>query len=167
MASRFDPALFRQACGRFATGVAICTVLAPDGSPHGLTVNSFTSVSLEPPLILICVDHRANVHSFFSAATHFAVNILTASQQPLSMRFAEKGLDRFEGIQWEAGEAGVPILPDALAQIECMIVQRLEAGDHTVLIAEVLRAAYRDGVPLLYYGSSYRSVQPLAASPAG
>jgi flavin reductase (DIM6/NTAB) family NADH-FMN oxidoreductase RutF len=156
----FDPAQFRRACARFATGITVSTALAPDGTPHGFTASSFTSVSMEPPLILICVDHRANVLRHFEQATHFGVNILAEDQEALSVRFAERGLDRFVGIDWHAGATGVPLLGGALARFECATRQTVAAGDHTIILGEVLHAEWQDGAPLLYFASRYHTAQP-------
>ena len=156
----FDPVRFRRACARFATGITVSTALAADGTPHGFTANSFTSVSMEPPLILICVDHRANVLRHFEQATHFGVNILAEDQEALSVRFAERGLDRFVGIDWHPGSTGVPLLAGALARFECATRQTLAAGDHTIILGEVLHAEWQEGAPLLYYASAYYSARP-------
>ena len=156
----FDPAQFRRACARFATGITVSTALAPDGTPHGFTANSFTSVSIEPPLVLICVDHRANVHRHFEQATHFGVNILAEDQEALSVRFAERGLDRFEGIDWHSGASGVPLLGGALARFECATRQTIAAGDHTIILGEVLHAEWQEGAPLLYFARGYHIAQP-------
>jgi flavin reductase (DIM6/NTAB) family NADH-FMN oxidoreductase RutF len=156
----FDPVQFRRACGRFATGITVSTALAADGTPHGFTANSFTSVSMEPPLVLICVDHRANVLRHFEQAAHFGVNILAADQEAVSVRFAERGLDRFVGIDWHPGSTGVPLLSGALARFECATRQTIQAGDHTIILGEVLHAEYQDGAPLLYFSSAYHTLHP-------
>ncbi|HEU0124013.1 MAG TPA: flavin reductase family protein [Bryobacteraceae bacterium] len=156
----FDPARFRRACARFATGITVSTALAADGTPHGFTANSFTSVSMEPPMVLICVDHRANVLRHFEHSSHFGVNILSASQEALSVRFAERGLDRFVGIDWQPGATGVPLLAGALARFECATRQTIAAGDHTIILGEVLHADWEEGDPLLYYASAYFLAQP-------
>lgn len=160
MAVPFDHSQFRRACARFATGITITTVTAPDGTPHGLTANSFTSVSAEPPLVLICVDHRANVLPHFETAEYYGVNVLSQSQEALSVRFSERGLDRFDGVEWSRGEHGVPLLCGTLARFECRICNRIVAGDHTILIGEVLYVEYEDGSPLVYYSSAYRTIPP-------
>jgi flavin reductase (DIM6/NTAB) family NADH-FMN oxidoreductase RutF len=149
---------FRRACGRFATGVAIASVLDAEGGPHGLTVSSFTSVSLEPPLILICLGHAVTVIDHFRAARYFGVNILTDSQRDLSERFARKGEDRFNGIGWERGETGVPLIPGVLAAIECEIRQRIPSGDHDIFVGQVVATRVDDGSPLIYFASRYREL---------
>lgn len=148
---------FRQVCGQFATGITIVTTVAGDGSPQGMTANSFTSVSLEPPMVLVCVDLRAGrMLECFEQAGRFAVNILAEAQKELSNRFARQGLDRFEGVSFEQGTSGMPLLPGSLATMECIIRQSVDAGDHRILLGEVTGAAIQAGVPLLYYGSGYR-----------
>lgn len=151
---------FRHACGRFATGVTIATVLDAEGLPHGLTVNSFSSVSLEPPLVSICLGHAVTVIDYFRESRHFGINILAEGQQELSDRFARKGLDRFDGVEWYRGETGAPLLPGVLAAIECAQRHRVTAGDHDIFIAEMLSARVSDGQqPLLYFASRYRRAE--------
>jgi flavin reductase ActVB len=150
---------FRRACGRFATGVTIATVLDSRGAPHGLTVSSFTSVSLEPPLLLICLGHAVNVIDYFRQAKYFGINCLSADQQLLSERFARRGGDRFNGLPWERGETGVPLIPGVLAQIECAIRNRVPEGDHDIFVGEMVGARVREGEPLIYYASRYRELK--------
>lgn len=154
-------AAFRRACGRFATGVTIATVLDPAGGPHGLTVSSFTSVSLKPPLILVCLGHDITNIALFRRATHFGINVLKDDQQALSERFARKGQDRFEGLGWRQGRTGVPLLPQCLAQIECSLHRRVEMGDHDIFVGEMVHAHVADGEPLLYFASAYRTLESL------
>jgi flavin reductase (DIM6/NTAB) family NADH-FMN oxidoreductase RutF len=146
---------FRRACGRFATGVAIASVTDPQGTPHGLTVTSFTSVSLDPPLILICLGHEASSIDVFRTASHFAINILGENQRDLSTRFARKGHDRFHGLEWRRGEYGAPLLEGVLAEIECALHRLVPAGDHDILIGEMLRARVHHGEPLVHYAGRY------------
>ena len=147
---------FRRACGRFASGVTIATVFDPEGIPHGLTVSSFASVSLDPPLVLVCLGHQVTVIEAFRAAQYFGINVLADSQQRLSDRFARKGHDRFGGLEWKRGESGVPLLPGAIAAIECKTHQRFTAGDHDIFVGEMLRGHVAEGEPLVYYASRYR-----------
>jgi 4-hydroxyphenylacetate 3-hydroxylase, reductase component len=149
------PDEFRRACGRFATGVTIATVLDGQGAPHGLTVSSFTSVSLVPPLVLVCLGQEVTVIDAFRAAKCFGINVLREEQQPLAERFARKGFDRFNGLAWTAGETGVPLLPDSLAAIECAAEQRFTSGDHDIFVGRMVRAAVAEGKPLLYFASAY------------
>jgi flavin reductase (DIM6/NTAB) family NADH-FMN oxidoreductase RutF len=159
-APAMDCDVFRKACGRFATGIAVATVSGADGTPYGLTVNSFTSVSCCPPLVLICVDYRCSILPAFRSSNWYGINILTDSQRDLSVRFSQRQPDKFEGLDWYRGGSGVPLLRAALTSMECCITQTVEAGDHAIFIAEVTRAEWREGEPLLYFASSYRSLAP-------
>jgi flavin reductase (DIM6/NTAB) family NADH-FMN oxidoreductase RutF len=150
---------FRQACAKFATGVAVATVLAPDGTPHGLTVSSFTAVSIEPPLILVCIDYACPFLTYFRASTHFGVNVLAESQRDLSVIFAEKPEGRFDGVEWYSTASGVPWLRNCIANLECRVSSIIEAGDHAIFVAEVVEAESREGQPLLYYNRDYRSLK--------
>ncbi|MBL8179156.1 MAG: flavin reductase family protein [Bryobacterales bacterium] len=154
----FSEATFRQACGQFATGVAVATACGPAGEPHGLTINSFTSVSLAPPLVLICIDYRAQVLQVFLRASQFAVNILRDSQQEISNRFAYRVEDRFCEVSWKPGQTGAPILDGALASIECVTRQVIDAGDHTILLGEAVAVHAGGGDPLLYFNSKYHRI---------
>jgi len=149
---------FRRVCGRFATGVTVVTVLDPRGRPHGLTVNSFASVSLAPPLVLFCVGRSVSVIDAFRAAEFFGINVLAAGQRELSERFARKGLDRFAGVPWHRGKTGAPLLEGALATLECAVSQRTPSGDHEILVGHVLHTRVADGSPLVFYASGYRTL---------
>jgi len=155
---KLDAAAFRRVCGAFATGVAVATVRGRDGKPHGLTVNSFTSVSLEPPLVLVCVGHKAASHGPFSSAEAFAINVLAEDQRALSARFASSHPNRFDGVDWYASETGLPLLKGALAVLECGMWRRIEAGDHTIYIGRVRRATATGGRPLLYFEGRYAAL---------
>src|SRR5690242_3278119 len=150
---------FRRACGRFATGVTIATVLDAEGLPHGLTVSSFTSVSLEPPLVSICLGHAVTVIDAFRESEYFGINVLADDQQKLSERFARKGSDRFNGVEWYRGEAGVPLLPGVLAAMGCRRHTRITAGDQGILVGELLSARVEEGEPLIYFASRYRRLR--------
>jgi len=151
---------FRRACGRFVTGVTIATTVDAQGLPHGLTVSSFAAVSLDPPLVLICLGHEAASLDAFRTASHFGINVLTAGQREVSEHFARKGHDRFEGLSWRRGESGVPLLACVLATMECAVEQRILAGDHDVFIGRMIHAQVRDGEPLVHYASRYRRLGP-------
>ena len=112
---------FRRVCSKYATGITILTVLDSSGAPQGMTVNSFTSVSLSPPLILVCIDRQTSILSSFKLGTRFGVNVLQEEQKELSTWFARSGYDRFSGIAWSAGETGAPLLEGMLATIECVL----------------------------------------------
>jgi flavin-dependent trigonelline monooxygenase, reductase component len=149
---------FRSACGRFATGVTIASVVDAKGAPYGLTVSSFTSVSLDPPLILICLGHAVAAIHHFRAAAHFGINILAEDQRALSERFARKGQDRFDGVAWQPGVTGVPLLPGVLAAIECAVHRIVPMGDHDILVGEMVHAQVKAGEPLLHFAGGYRKL---------
>ena len=153
-----DHEMFRDACARFATGVAIATVCDSAGSPHGLTVSSFTSVSFRPPLILICIDYACYALEHFRSSPHFAINILGEEQQNLSVRFSELPEARFEGVDWYPGATGAPLLPKILAVLECQQTQVVEAGDHAIVVGEAVRTQTWEGRPLLYFDRNYRAM---------
>ena len=150
-----DPATFRSVLGRFASGITVVTAVDEDGEDQGMTVSAFCSASLDPPLVLACVDHAAAMHPLLQRVTHFAVNILSAGQEALSRRFAEPELDPFDGVGYRRGTNGDALIDDALAHLECSVHARLPAGDHTILLGLVERAGAMDGRPLLYYRSGY------------
>jgi flavin reductase (DIM6/NTAB) family NADH-FMN oxidoreductase RutF len=154
-----DKREFCRTCAQFATGVAVAAVVDAAGEARGLTVNSFTSVSLAPPLVLICIAHTAGALPSFRSRTHFGLSLLTEEQRGLSDRFAERGRDRFQDTPWCPGVTGAPLLPDALAWVECRVERVETAGDHDILIAEVVRTVVRGGHPLIYYGSAYRHLE--------
>lgn len=133
-----EPAQFRQLLGCFPTGVAVITTRTADGRPVGLTCNSFSSVSLEPPLVLFSLRHQSSLRAAFAAGRGFAINILSQSQDALSGRFASSKIeDKFEGVRWHSGTLGLPVIDDCLASFECSSYACHEAGDHDVLIGEV------------------------------
>jgi flavin reductase (DIM6/NTAB) family NADH-FMN oxidoreductase RutF len=150
---------FRRACGRFATGVTIAGAMDAAGVPHGLTVNSFSSVSLDPPLILICLGHAVAAIDVFRQARHFGLSVLRHSQRALSERFAAPMDNRFESLAWRQGNTGVPLLDGALAQIECATIRRVSQGDHDIFIGEITAVTLEDGEPLIYYASEYRGLK--------
>jgi flavin reductase (DIM6/NTAB) family NADH-FMN oxidoreductase RutF len=153
------PSLFRRACAQFATGIVIATAF--DGRPCGLTINSFTSVSLRPPLILFLIDHEANIIELFRRRANFAINILSAGQQELASSFAYGTGDRFEGVAWRPGLQSVPLIEGALATLECRVVRITPAGDHDIFLGEVLAANVAEGEPLVYFAGRYaRLVKP-------
>lgn len=151
-----DPSIYRRTCAQFATGVTVVTTLDSHGHPHGMTVNSFASVSLEPPLVLVSIDLRNAILGHFVSSSWFAVNVLAQHQEELSRRFASPAENRFLDIDWHAGVSGVPLLDGVLAQMECSVVRAFEAGDHTVLIGEVRGARHGEGKPLVFFDSGYR-----------
>ncbi|MFN3611053.1 flavin reductase family protein [Tepidimonas sp.] len=157
-----SPERFRAALGRFATGVTIVTARAADGAPIGLTVNSFNSVSLEPPLVLWSLALRSRALPVFESAAHYAIHVLGVEQQALAQRFASRQADRWAGVAWTPNADGVPLLPDCAAVFECCSRSRYVEGDHVILVAEVLRCRH-DGAasPLLYHGGRFYTEHPL------
>lgn len=157
-----DLRVFRQALGRFATGVTVVTTRTPDGKPEGMTANSFSAVSLDPPLILWSIRHQAPSLPAFLAARVFAVNILSQDQAGLSHHFATPRADKFDGIDCSDGHGGCPVLPGALALFECTLEQTVPAGDHLILIGRVQRASFDDAAsPLLFSAGRYAIAAPL------
>ena len=144
-----------MALSRFVTGVTVVTTTGPDNRPAGITVNAFSSVSLEPPLVLACVDKRASVHDYLTEGHHFAVNILAEDQEHLSRRFASKDQDRFNGARYRYGVSGAPLLEGVLASIECRIVHTYPCGDHTIVVGEVESAIVAEHKPLAYHRGRY------------
>ena len=155
-----DADAFRRTCARFATGIAIATVKGRDGQPYGLTINSFTSVSCCPPEVLICIDYRCSLLPHFRASSWFGLSILDSNQQDVSAKFAIREGDRFSDTLWRWGATGAPLLDHCLATMECGVSQVVEAGDHAIFLAEVVRADWLEGDPLIYYGSEYRKLLP-------
>jgi flavin reductase (DIM6/NTAB) family NADH-FMN oxidoreductase RutF len=155
LSSGLTPEAFRNACASFATGVAVVTTLAPDGAPHGLTMNSFSSLSLDPPLVMVAIARDCAFLTVFEDSGHFAVNILSEAQRDLSNRFAQLPEGRFTGVNWSHGVARSPLIEGSLAVIECKTMQVLDAGDHRVLIGEALAVQTGKGRPLIFYGSDY------------
>jgi len=133
----------------------VVSTLAPDGAPHGLTINSFCSLSLTPPLVIVAIDRACVFLGFFELSGHFAVNILDERQADLSDRFAQIPEGRFKGVDWRSGVTGSPILAGSLAVIECETRQIIDAGDHRVLIGEAIAAEIGEGRPLVFFSSAY------------
>lgn len=153
-----DPTTFRASLARFASGVTIVTARDREGHDHGMTVSAFSSLSLTPPMILVCIDNAASAAPVLGQCEYLAVNILAEGQEALSRRFAEREIDRFDGVALTRGETGVALLDGTLASLECAVTARHPGGDHTILVAEVRGAALREGNPLLYYRGAYRTL---------
>jgi flavin reductase (DIM6/NTAB) family NADH-FMN oxidoreductase RutF len=150
-----DPARFRELLGHFATGVTVVTTRTPDGTPVGMTASAVAAVSLDPPLVLVCIDRRHDMHPALQAASHFVLNVLAADQQALSRRFAELDEDRFAGVAYRGSATGLPVLDGVLAAIECEKRDAVAAGDHTVFFGLVTGGHTAPGSPLVYYRSAY------------
>jgi flavin reductase (DIM6/NTAB) family NADH-FMN oxidoreductase RutF len=156
-----DPRLLRQALGRFATGVTVITTRTQDGKYEGLTANSFSAVSLDPPLVLWSLRLAAPSLQNFKAAGHFVVNVLSSEQSALSRHFATPRHDKFEDLAFSAGIGGCPMLDDSLAIFECRTETMIEGGDHIIFIGRVTCAHHRDGAPLVFAGGRYGTHAPL------
>lgn len=148
----------RRVMGHFATGVTIITTFNKAGDLHGLTANAFTSVSLVPPLLLVCVDKKAESYPSFDESRMFTVNILRDDQEALSRKFAVSGGNKFEGVGHHIGGNGAPILDDVIAWIECKVTSSYDGGDHTIYLGEVLEAETREGKPLMFFRGGYREL---------
>jgi flavin reductase (DIM6/NTAB) family NADH-FMN oxidoreductase RutF len=146
---------FRGVLGRFASGVSVVTSKCKDGELRGITVSAFSSLSLNPPLILVCIDNRSSLVEHLGEGCSFAVNILGEDQETLSRRFASKEPNRFEGVGYKEGVSGSPLLDHALATLECKVVDNYAGGDHTIVVGEVEAAALTDNKPLLYFRGGY------------
>lgn len=153
--TRPDPAELRQVLGCFVTGVTVVTTLEPGGAPRGFTANSFTSVSLDPPLVLVCVGRKATSHDVFTAGGGFAVNILSHGQQEVSARFASRGADKFAGLAWRPGQGGGALLEGSLAWLDCRLERVIPAGDHSILLGEVLDLGRAPLQPLAWCRGRY------------
>jgi flavin reductase (DIM6/NTAB) family NADH-FMN oxidoreductase RutF len=153
-----DKDLFRAVLGRFASGVTIVTTVDQQGRDQGMTVSAFSSLSLDPPLVLVCIDHGASLWPVLEQAEHFAINILGSEQEALSRRFSSREGDRFDGVGFTRGGTGVALLDDTLAAVECTITARVAQGDHSILIGSVEYGVARDLQPLLYYRGGYASL---------
>ncbi len=148
----------RRVMGHFATGVTVVTTHGGDGRYFGLTANAFSSVSLVPPLLLVCVDKKAESYPSFEQSKVFTVNILSADQEDISRRFAVSGGDKFDGVSYRVGANGAPILGGVLAYAECKIVAAYEGGDHMIYLGEIEETGAVEGKPLLFYRGGYRSI---------
>ena len=146
---------FRRVLGHFASGVTIVSTCDADGRPTGLTASAFSSVSLDPPLILVCVDHKSQSYPAMRERGRFAVNILAADQEAVSRRFASSRLDKFDGVPHRITDLGVPLVDGAVAQLECITVSVHVEGDHTIFVGRVERAGAAGGDPLLYARGRY------------
>ena len=150
---------FRAVLGRFASGVTVVTTRGSEGTDQGMTVSAFSSVSLQPPLVLICIEKTASVHHALTTCPGFVVNVLSAKQEQIARRFAIVDIDRFEGVGFTRSTAGYAILDDVLAVIECARVSTYEGGDHTLVIGEVKATRAESGSPLLYYRGGYAQLE--------
>ncbi|WP_214473663.1 alpha/beta fold hydrolase [Mesorhizobium sp. dw_380] len=167
----FDSGEFRRALGSFLTGVTIVTTIGPEGEPRGFTANSFTSVSLDPPLVLVCIAHKASGHPVFATAKSFAINVLNEDQKAASGVFASKAIDKFASAAWHPGRTGSPVLDGSVAAFDCDMERLVEAGDHSILIGRVRDFGHNSSQPLGYCRGAYitpgLSQEALAATQPG
>ena len=152
------PHEFRAALSRFPSGVTVVTSVGSTGVPHGITVTAFTSVSLEPPLILVCIEKTTGSHAALLNSRKFVVNILAAGHDALSHRFSLPVTDKFDGVGVRPGTNGVPVLDDALVALECSLRNDFDGGDHTIFVGQVEAVAILDGAPLVYFHGSYHDL---------
>ena len=152
-----DAAQFKAAMSHFASGVTVVTT-EHAGAQYGMTVASFASLSLNPPLVLICIEKGVKTHDAIAAAGKFGVSILAQTQQETSGRFASKKDDKFAGVPVRNGELGMPLIEGAICSLECRLCEQLPGGDHTIFVGEVVDAAFAEGAPLVYYRSGYREL---------
>jgi flavin reductase (DIM6/NTAB) family NADH-FMN oxidoreductase RutF len=149
---------FRAALGRFASGVTVVTTRDNEGNLHGLTVSAFCSVSMNPPLVLVCIMNNTGSHYAFEESKAFVVNILSESQQHISNQFAYKHEDKFDGISYQNGIDGIPVLDNCLVNLECHLKNAFDGGDHTIFVGEIEKATVNEGKPLVYFHSRYREI---------
>ena len=156
----FDTRALRDTFGRFATGVTVVSTVNESGEFFGLTANSFTSLSLDPPLVLFCLDYKALSFDAFRETSNFVVNVLSEGQKELSAHFARSSVDKWNGIEYEIWNTGCPVLPQSIAVLECLTVTRHEGGDHLIIIGQVERFRYDENEikPLLYYKGRYGAI---------
>ena len=150
-----SPEEFRVALGHFASAVTVVTTRLDDGNPAGITVTAFSSLSLEPPLVVVCIDRGAWLHDRLPIGKHFAVNMLSEEQEVISRLFASSQRDPFRGIGFDDGRFGSPLLHDTMANLECQIVDRVAGGDHTIVVGQVESAQVTERKPLLYFRGGY------------
>lgn len=154
-----DEYRFRSVLSRFASGVTVVTAVDDGGVDHGITVSAFSSLSLAPPLILVCIDHQTAMHRILGTAPVFAVNVLAADQEELARKFSDPFNDRFDGTSFTRGSNGAAILTGVSASLECSITNRFEGGDHTIFLGRVEAAESSEEAPLLYYRGGYARLE--------
>ena len=159
MTTPIDPWEFRRALGQFGTGVTVITTCEPDGTPRGFTANSFSSVSLNPPLVSVCVASTAASAAVFKTTPWFSINILAEEQRDVSNVFATQRPDKFLVTEWKLGKTGMPLISGTLVTFECSQHTIVEAGDHLILIGRVEAFETREGWPLLYYRGAYQTLE--------
>ena len=153
-----DAADFKAGLARFGTGVTVITTRDGKGEPAGFTASSFTSLSIDPPMVLFCLANDATCYDAFLEARCFAVNILSDTQQEISNRFASRGEDKFDGLTLRDGTEGMPLIENSLAMLECRTTRTVPGGDHLIFMGEVREIHMGEGRPLLYYMGGYHSI---------
>ena len=153
-----DDAQFKHALSHFASGITIVTT-EHEGTDYGLTVASFASLSLSPPLVLVCISKSSSSHEPIVESGKFGVSILASDQEAVSGRFASRGGDKFAGLDVRRGTLGVPLVGNALATLECRVKDQVVGGDHSIFIGEVVDTQTREGAPLLYFRAAYREMR--------
>lgn len=153
-----DDAQFKLAMSHFASGVTVVTA-EHEGKLYGMTVASFASLSLHPPLVLVCIEKGAKSHDAIAGAGAFGVSILSSAQQEISGRFASRRDDKFDGVGIRRGELDVPLIDGSICALECRLYAQLPGGDHSIFVGEVVDAQVTDEAPLVYFRSSYREIQ--------
>ena len=156
--SNLNDSSFKQAMSRFPSGVVIVTSTNTDGKKYGFTASAFTSVSLEPPLILVCLANSADCYQSFLTNDKFAVNVISPKQHDLAFKFATKGTEKFDGNDFIAGESGLPIIPECIFSLECDVMHRYPGGDHQILVGEVQYANINEGDPSIWYEGKFREL---------
>lgn len=153
-----DDAQFKLAMSHFASGVTVVTT-EQEGTSYGMTVAAFSSLSLHPPLVLVCIEKSVRSHEAIAAAGKFGVSILSGTQADVSNRFASRGEDKFSGIAAHRGTTGVPLIDGAITSLECTLREQFPGGDHSIFVGEVVAIETAEGVPLVYYRSGYRELR--------
>lgn len=159
--------LFRDAMSRFASGVTIVTTLGPDGAKHGATVSAFSSLSLEPALILVSLSAGSHTLGFIRQSGAFSVNVLNSAQTQMASKFATPSAHKFADIGWTPGASGVPLIDEALASIECHLDSSVVAGDHVIVIGAVTAISVSEGLPLVYFRREYHHLRSLGPKRSG
>jgi flavin reductase (DIM6/NTAB) family NADH-FMN oxidoreductase RutF len=155
-----DAISMRRAMGQFATGVTVITTVNGEGQPTGCTLSAFSSLSLDPPLVLVCIDRRRAIHQQLTAAPGYVVNVLRTDQRELAVRFAGRDMDRFAGLRTTAGRHGIPLIDGAIAHIQCDAHSVLDGGDHAIIVGRVRALATHAGDPLLYAQGAFFHLPP-------
>ncbi|MEP6900708.1 MAG: flavin reductase family protein [Actinomycetota bacterium] len=150
---------FRAALARFPSGVTVVTTKDATGRFHGITVSAFTSVSLEPPMILVCIEKKTGSHDAFQESEFFVVNMLAEGQENLSNRFASQLNDKFDGALYRLGIGEIPVLEDAFVTLECRLAYAHEGGDHTIFVGLIEKSNVKDENPLVYWDGNYRQLE--------